>query len=72
MISIIKKDVTTVTKGVVAHGVNCQGAMGSGVAGAIRRKWPSVFIEYASYHINLLNPAEALGTVQTVKLKKML
>lgn len=39
----IKKDITTVFSGVIAHGVNCQGAMGSGVAGAIKEKWPIVY-----------------------------
>lgn len=42
----IEKDITTVTTGVVAHGVNCQGAMNSGVAKAIRKKWPEVFDAY--------------------------
>lgn len=30
-------------KGIIAHGVNCQGAMGSGVAWYIRQKWPVVY-----------------------------
>ena len=38
-----KGDVTTVTSGVVPHGVNCQGKMGSGVAKAIKDKWPKVY-----------------------------
>ena len=42
----IVKDITTVTKGVVAHGVNCQGKMASGVAGAIRHKWPEAYEVY--------------------------
>lgn len=44
----IKKDITTVTRGIVAHGVNCKGVMGGGVALAIRNKWPPVFDLYAS------------------------
>lgn len=31
---------------VIVHGVNCQGVMGSGVAKAIREKWPVVYEEY--------------------------
>ncbi len=42
MIEYIQKDVTTVEEGVVLHGCNCSGGFGSGVAGAIRRKWPDV------------------------------
>lgn len=40
------KDITTVETGIVAHGVNCQKVMGSGVAKAIREKWPSVYTAY--------------------------
>jgi len=43
MIKEITKDITTVEKGVVLHGCNCSGGFGSGVAGAIRRKWPDVY-----------------------------
>lgn len=35
-------DITSVTSGVVVHGCNCSGGFGSGVAGAILRKWPIV------------------------------
>lgn len=31
---------------VICHQVNCQGAMNSGVAKAIRQKWPKVYTEY--------------------------
>ena len=30
------------------HGCNCHGVMGSGIAKAIRDKWPQVFIPYAT------------------------
>jgi len=30
----------------ICHQVNCQGVMGSGIAGAIRRKWPQIFNHY--------------------------
>jgi len=46
MINYIKKDITDVTLGVVAHGVNCQLKMASGVAKAIRAKWPIVYEKY--------------------------
>lgn len=42
----VKKDITTVDDGLVIHGVNCQGVMGSGVARAIRNKWPKVYDAY--------------------------
>lgn len=43
MIEYLTKDLTTVTNGVILHGCNCSGGFGSGVAGAIRRKWPEVY-----------------------------
>lgn len=46
MIEYLKKDITTVERGIVAHGVNCSHAFGSGVAGAIRKKWPDVCERY--------------------------
>lgn len=46
MIEYIKKDITTVQRGVVAHGVNCQHTMASGVAKYIREKWPIVYDNY--------------------------
>lgn len=46
MIQYTTKDITTVGMGVIAHGVNCQGAMNSGVAKAIRNKWPKVYEAY--------------------------
>jgi O-acetyl-ADP-ribose deacetylase (regulator of RNase III) len=59
------KDVTTVDEGIVAHGVNCQRVMGSGVALAIRNKWPVVYYEYAK------NPP-VLGTTQFVEITPVL
>lgn len=48
MITYIQGDITKVDHGIVAHGVNCQGAMGSGVAKAIKEKWPKVYDEFKS------------------------
>ena len=42
----VNQDITTVTSGIICHGVNCQGVMGSGVAMAIRNKWPEVYKAY--------------------------
>jgi len=35
-------DITGFENGIIAHGVNCMGAMGSGVALAISKKWPVI------------------------------
>lgn len=69
MINYIKCDVTTIEKGIVVHGVNCQGVMGSGVALAIRNKWPKVFTEYQRQCNGYVYTRPLLlGTVQYVKV----
>jgi len=49
-ITFVKQDITTVTEGVIAHGVNCQVAMGSGVAKALYEKWPNVRNQFLKRH----------------------
>ena len=49
MINYLKKDITTVDYGIVGHGCNASGGFGSGVAGAIRKKWPIMYEEYQKY-----------------------
>lgn len=36
-----------VTNGIIVHGCNCQGRMGSGIALFIKNKWPDVYAAYA-------------------------
>lgn len=31
----------------IAHGCNCRGAMGAGIAAEFRRRWPAMFLQYA-------------------------
>lgn len=45
----VKKDITTVDVGIVAHGVNCSGAMNSGVAKAIRNRWPLAYEHFMKH-----------------------
>jgi len=42
-----KGNLLDVQTGVIAHGVNCQGVMGSGVALAVRQKYPEVYTAYS-------------------------
>lgn len=42
----LKQNVVEIDRGVVAHGCNCQGVMGSGVALAVRKKWPNAYESY--------------------------
>jgi len=39
-------DITTCKSGIIVHGCNAQGVMGSGVAAAIRMKWPEAYESY--------------------------
>lgn len=41
-------DITSVKAGIIIQQVNAQGVMASGVAKAIRAKWPVVFSDYAN------------------------
>ncbi len=70
MIEYIKKDVCDIETGVVAHGVNCQGVMGSGVAGALRRKYPHIFTRYKNI-CDLCSPRteQVLGMVDAVDVR---
>lgn len=74
-INYVVKDITTVTEGVVAHGCNCQGVMGGGVALAVRNKWPHAYSMYADMcqDIKSSNGAtsELLGKVQLVTIQIM-
>lgn len=54
---------------VIAHQVNCQGVMGSGVAKQIKEKWPDVFAQY-SYHTTMLENA-CLGNCQMVQINEL-
>lgn len=64
-------DVTAPTVGIIGHGVNCQGVMGSGVALTIRNKFPQAYEAYIEHCRDFLKdsePYELLGTVQLVQV----
>ena len=65
MINEIKGDLLT-AKGIILHGVNCQGVMGSGVAYAIRMKWPLVYQQYLRYVAAYRPGQHLLGMTQYV------
>lgn len=49
MVKEIKGDLLETDCKIIAHGVNCQNAMGSGVAKVIYEKWPKVKAFYHDY-----------------------
>ena len=57
MMQIVRRDICTATESMILQGCNAQGVMGSGVAKAIRLKWPGVFSVYRlEYERGLLVP----------------
>lgn len=68
MINEIVGDLLT-AKGTIVHCVNCQKRMNSGVAGAIKAKWPNVFEEYCEAIDRVAHrPQSLLGTVHYVSI----
>ena len=72
-ITFLKQDLTTSDAQYICHQVNCQGKMNSGVAKAIREKWPIVFTKYQevfnTYTTTYNMPAnEMLGIILNVNL----
>lgn len=63
--SIVNKigDITTSKAKVICHQVNCQGKMNSGVAKAIRDKWPEV---YNRYRAKCESEVDLLGQIQPI------
>lgn len=46
MIKWTEGDILSVTEGIIAHGCNCSGGFGSGIAGQIAKKYPSAQNHY--------------------------
>jgi hypothetical protein len=62
--NFLLKDITTVTRGIIAHGCNASGGFGSGVAGAIKRKWPMV----AQAHKDMGEGEDLMGLCHLINL----
>jgi O-acetyl-ADP-ribose deacetylase (regulator of RNase III) len=68
MISYRNGDITEVASGIIVHGTNCQGVMSSGVAKAIKEKWPEVYTEYMTLFKNKKPRPKLLGKSQVVTI----
>lgn len=66
------KSVTEVKHGIILQQVNCQGVMGSGVAAAIRSKWPIVFDEYSHKCKATSSSYELLGQMNATEVEPKL
>lgn len=56
------------TETYIAHQVNCQGVMGSGVALCIKQAYPEAYFEYVSFCETQPYKNKLLGSVQLVKV----
>lgn len=59
-------DLLALERGIIVHGCNAQGRMGSGVALAIRNKWPEVYERYCDWHARSGSGELQLGSLQLV------
>lgn len=64
MIRYVKGDLLNSNLKVIAHGCNCQGVMGSGIARQIRQRWPNV---YEVYNLKYQVMGLELGTILPVQ-----
>ena len=67
MIEVREGNVLDIQKGIIAHQVNCQGVMGSGIALQIKRMYPSVFTRYAELCKRFQWGKDLLGDVCTLQ-----
>lgn len=71
MIKYITGDVTKTELNHIAHGVNCQDAMGSGVARSLFLRWSKVKSEYHRYNSYFKDTPELLlGKVHKIKVEQ--
>lgn len=60
-------DLFSVSSGVIAHGCNCHGVMGSGVAKQVKNYYPDAFLAYKKL-CDGATPEALLGKAQLVKV----
>lgn len=61
---VAHKDIFTTHLNAIAHGVNCQGVMGAGIALEVKRRYPEAYSGYVRY-LNRYDPIQytAVGTM---------
>lgn len=65
---MINKNIIFAEEDIIAHGCNAQGKMGSGVAKAIRARWPAAYAQYKGYY-DSINGELPLGVAQIVAVE---
>lgn len=71
MLKVIEGDLLNIDEGIIVHQVNCRGKMGSGLAGQLRTKYPTIYTSYMNKYNEFLMSGETmplLGTIQLVNI----
>lgn len=68
MLKLIEADILSVVTGNIFQQVNCMGVMRSGLAKAIKEKYPVVEKEYTEYCARVADPLNLIGEVQKVQV----
>lgn len=68
MIKVVFGDLLKANEDIIAHQVNCQGVMGSGIAKQIREKYPHLYDSYFDF-CQGVHPVELLGMCQVVEVQ---
>lgn len=73
MLSFKTMDATSVNEGIIAHGVNCQHKMASGIAKTIREKFPEAYDAYMRNPKgpNMLGSAHIISITETLHVANM-
>jgi O-acetyl-ADP-ribose deacetylase (regulator of RNase III) len=69
MVNVVMGNLLDAKEDIIGHQVNCQGAMGGGIAKQIKEKYEAAYIGYMNYCYGK-NPYDLLGNCQIVDVGK--
>lgn len=74
MMKTVQGDILKETEGIIVHGCNAQGVMGSGIAKQIRNKYPQVFKDYRDHYLLMIqtDPENLLGSIVITEINPKL
>jgi O-acetyl-ADP-ribose deacetylase (regulator of RNase III) len=61
-------DILSVEHGIIVHGCNAQGVMGSGIALQIKNKWPKCYEEYKQFCDSAEDKRTLLGNIVPISI----
>lgn len=69
MLKVVTGNLLNEDKGILVHGVNCQGKMGAGIALEVKRRYPQVYRSYFQFGNGARwQPSHLLGSVNFVPI----